>query len=106
MSNIDWKTYLARLKNPGVIVGIVGYVVVILINMGIEVDNTAVMNIVNAVCSVLVLLGVMNTSDTSGVDLPVVIRRERVVADRDGVHLEDTDLVGNRITKAPTPPQE
>lgn len=67
---MEWKTYLARLKNPGVIMAIVGYVIVILLNCGIEVDNAAVTNIANAVCSIMVVLGVMNNSDTDGVDLP------------------------------------
>lgn len=67
---MNWKDYLSRLKNSGTVVAIVGYVIVILVNCGIHVDNTALMNIVNAVCSILVLLGIMNNTDTNGMDLP------------------------------------
>ena len=83
-----WKEYLARLKNPGTVIGIAGYVIIILVNCGIEVDNTAVMNIVNAICSIMVALGIMNNASTAGVDLPTTKKDVMVLPEE--TQAEDT----------------
>ena len=64
------KAYLNRLKNPATVASLVSFVVIILVNFGITIDSTVVTNIVNAVCGIGILLGVMNDPTTSGVDLP------------------------------------
>jgi|GEM_PF-1342908 len=62
--------YLARLKNPGTVTAITGGVIIILINCGIQIDSEAVNNIINAVCGICIILGIMNNPETSGLDLP------------------------------------
>lgn len=63
---------LGRLSNVGTLIAIVSAVVFILTNCGVVVDNEKVMNIVSALCSIGVLLGVLNNPQTSGVYLPFV----------------------------------
>jgi uncharacterized membrane protein len=57
------KILLNRLKNPGTIAALVSFVVIILINFGIKVNVTVLTNVVNAVCGIGLLLGVMNNPD-------------------------------------------
>ncbi len=64
------REYFSRLKNPATIIGISGYVLTILTTLGIEIDNEAIMTIIQSVCAICVLLGILNNPDTSGVDLP------------------------------------
>ena len=64
------QKYWSRLKNPAVVLAIAGYAVTMIADMGISIDNQAVMGVVNAVCSVLILLGIMNNPVTAGIDLP------------------------------------
>ena len=64
------KRYFSRLKNPATIIGISGYVLTILTTLGITLDNEAIMTIIQSVCAICVLLGILNNPDTSGVDLP------------------------------------
>ena len=67
----DWmKTYLKRLKNPATIIGLSGYVLTILSTLGFTIDNETVMTIIKSVCSICVLLGILNNPETSGIDLP------------------------------------
>lgn len=74
MMMIKYQTYWSRLKNPAVVMAIAGYILVILANLGLSIDNTAVLRIINAICSILILLGIMNNPETGGIDLP---RRKR-----------------------------
>lgn len=64
------KTYLERLKNPATIIGLSGYVLTILSTLGFTIDNEAVMTIIQSVCAICVLLGILNNPETSGIDLP------------------------------------
>lgn len=64
------RRYLKRLTNPATIIGITGYVITILSTMGIKIDNEAVMTVVNSVCAICILLGILNNPDTDGLDLP------------------------------------
>ncbi|SKC62686.1 hypothetical protein [Maledivibacter halophilus] len=66
---------LKRLKNPGTIITLVSLVVLILVTNGVEVDSERVMTTVKAVCSIGVVLGILNNPDTSGLDLPFVKRK-------------------------------
>ena len=61
-----------RLSNVGTILALVSAVVFILMQFGITVDSEKVNNVVEAVCSILVLLGVLNNPKTSGLYLPFV----------------------------------
>lgn len=58
------KNILARLKNPSVVISIVSQIVSILLLLNVHVDQSAVSAVVAAVCSVLVLLGIMSNPDT------------------------------------------
>ena len=64
------KKYLERLKNPATIIGITGYTLTILSNLGFNIDNDAVLAVVNSLCAICVLLGLLNNPETSGIDLP------------------------------------
>ena len=61
-----------RLSNVGTIMSLSAAVVFILMQFGITVDSEKVNNVVEAVCSILVLLGVLNNPKTSGLYLPFV----------------------------------
>lgn len=62
--------YLKRLKNPATIIGLSGYILTILSTLGATIDNDAVMTIIQSICAICVLLGIMNNPETSGIDLP------------------------------------
>lgn len=64
------QKYFSRLKNPATIIGIAGYVLTIMTTLGVAINNEAVMTIVQSICAICVLLGILNNPDTSGVDLP------------------------------------
>lgn len=64
------KKYFSRLKNPATIIGIAGYVLTIMTTLGVAIDNEAVMTIIQSVCAICVLLGILNNPDTTGVDFP------------------------------------
>ena len=64
------KKYFMRLKNPATIIGIAGYVLTILTALGIKIDDEVVMTIIQSLCAICILLGILNNPDTSGVDLP------------------------------------
>ena len=58
---------LERLKNPGTVIALVSAVLLILTEVGVQVDNEQIMAIVKAICSIGVILGVMNNPDTPGI---------------------------------------
>lgn len=62
--------YLKKINNFGSIVAIAGFVVVILTANHINIDSNRVMTTVKAVCSILVVLGILNNPTTIGLDLP------------------------------------
>ena len=61
-----------RMSNVGTILALVSAIVFILMQFGITVDSEKVNNVVEAVCSILVLLGILNNPKTSGIYLPFV----------------------------------
>ena len=61
-----------RVSNVGTILALVSAVVFILMQFGITVDSEKVNNVVEAVCSILVLLGILNNPKNSGIYLPFV----------------------------------
>lgn len=67
---MDWKKIIDRLKNPGTVVTLVGLIVLILTQNGVAVDDVRIMTTVKAICGILIVLGIMNNPDTSGLDIP------------------------------------
>lgn len=71
MANCKWKRvqsmkkYFLRLKHPATIIGIAGYIVTIISEFGISIDNDAVMTIIKSVCAICVLLGILNNPETT-----------------------------------------
>ncbi|MEG0180780.1 MAG: phage holin [Peptostreptococcaceae bacterium] len=62
---------LNRLKNTGTIVAITSAVIMIVANLGFDIDSQKVMYIVNALCGIGVALGVLNNPVTPGLDNPM-----------------------------------
>ena len=71
------KAYLNRLKNPATVASLVSFVVIILVNFGINIDSAVVTNVVSAVCGIGILLGVMNDPTTDGIDLPIKNKEDK-----------------------------
>ena len=73
MSN-TLKSIANRLNNKGTIISLVALIVSLLIQFGVDVDSEKVIGIVQTVCSILILLGVMNNPvDNTDVYIPGVI---------------------------------
>ena len=66
------KEYLQRFKNPGTIISIASIVGLLLAQFGVNVDQVWLDNTIKLVCSLCLVLGVMNNPTTGGVDLPVI----------------------------------
>ena len=54
------KSILNRLNNKGTIISLVALIVSLLIQFGFNIDSEKILGIVQTVCSILILLGVMN----------------------------------------------
>ena len=68
----DFKKYMKRFQNVGTILAIVGAIGLILQQFGYKVDMEWLNNTATAICSLLVLLGIANNPQNSGIDLPMV----------------------------------
>jgi len=66
------KEYLKRLANPGTVLSIVSVIGLLLTQFGIKIDLTWLDTTAKLVCSLGLLLGIMNNPTTPGLDLPVV----------------------------------
>ncbi|MGL5634723.1 MAG: phage holin [Sarcina sp.] len=62
--------YFKKLNNTGSIISIVSLIIVILTVNHISVDSERIMDTVKAICSILVILGILNNPTTTGLDLP------------------------------------
>lgn len=62
--------YLKKFNNVGSIVAITSLIIVILTANHINVDSNRIMDTVKSICSILVILGILNNPTTSGLDLP------------------------------------
>ncbi|MCT4597441.1 MAG: hypothetical protein N4A50_06135 [Vallitalea sp.] len=51
---------LNKLTNTKTVIGITSSIILILTSLGIEVDNDQVMTVIKALCSIGILLGIMN----------------------------------------------
>ena len=68
----DLKNYLKRFQNVGTILAIVGAIGLILQQFGYKVDMEWLNNTTTAICSLLILLGIANNPENSGIDLPKI----------------------------------
>ena len=62
------KSLLNRVNNKGTILSLAALIVSLAVQFGCEIDSTKVLGIVQTVCSILIILGVLNdpTNNTSG----------------------------------------
>ena len=54
------KSILARLNNRGTIISFVALIVSLLVQFGLNIDSDKVIEIVQTICSILILLGLLN----------------------------------------------
>ena len=73
----DFKNYMKRFQNVGTILAIVGAIGLILQQFGYKVDMEWLNNTATAICSLLVLLGIANNPQNSGIDLPMVKKNNK-----------------------------
>ena len=64
---MDWN----RFKNPGTVIALVGMIGLLVKQFGIEVDLEWLDTTINLVCSILVVIGLMNNPNTKGIDHPL-----------------------------------
>lgn len=62
------KSILVRLNNKGTIISLAALVVSLLCQFGLDIDSDKILGIVQTICSILILLGLLNdpTESTSG----------------------------------------
>lgn len=63
------KGILTRLKNLGTVMAITSLIVGVLVTNGLIVEGETVIKTVQSICSILVLLGIMNNPETEGIDI-------------------------------------
>ena len=67
------KSIINRLNNKGTIISLVALVVSLLLQFGIDIDSEKILGIVQTVCSILILLGVMNNPiDNTKMYIPAI----------------------------------
>ena len=54
------KSIINRLNNRGTIISLVALIVSLLMQFGFNIDSEKIIGIVQTICSILILLGVMN----------------------------------------------
>lgn len=62
--------YLERFKNTGTVIALSGLIGLLLIQLGVEVNLEWLDTTIKLICSICVVLGVMNNPTTKGVDNP------------------------------------
>ena len=62
--------YLKNLNNAGSIIGISSLIVMILTANHVNIDSNRIMDTIKAICSILVILGILNNPSTTGIDFP------------------------------------
>ena len=62
------KSLLKRLNNKGTIISLAALIVSLLVQFGLNIDSDKVIGIVQTICSILIILGVLNdpTENTTG----------------------------------------
>ena len=67
------KSIINRLNNRGTIISLVALVVSLLLQFGIDIDSERIIGIVQTICSILILLGVMNNPvDNTSMYIPSI----------------------------------
>ena len=67
------KSIINRLNNRGTIISLVALVVSLLMQFGFNIDSEKVLGIVQTICSILILLGVMNNPiDNTAMYIPSI----------------------------------
>ena len=54
------KSLLTRLNNKGTLIALAGLIVSLLVQFGVDIDSEKVIGIVQTICSILIILGVLN----------------------------------------------
>ena len=54
------KSILTRLNNKGTIISLAALIVSLLIQFGVDIDSEKIIGIVQTICSIFILLGVLN----------------------------------------------
>lgn len=54
------KSLYVRLNNKGTILSLAALVVSLLIQFGLEIDSEKIVGIINTICSILIILGLLN----------------------------------------------
>lgn len=54
------KSILTRINNKGTLLALAGLVVSLLIQFGVDIDSEKVLGIIQTICSILIILGVLN----------------------------------------------
>lgn len=54
------KSILKRLNNKGTIISLAALIVSLLIQFGVDIDSEKIIGIVQTICSILILLGLLN----------------------------------------------
>ena len=67
------KSIINRLNNKGTIISLVALIVSLLLQFGMDIDSEKILGIVQTVCSILILLGVMNNPvDNTKMYIPAI----------------------------------
>ena len=67
------KSIINRLNNKGTIISLVALIVSLLLQFGVDIDSEKILGIVQTVCSILILLGVMNNPvDNTKMYIPAI----------------------------------
>ena len=60
------KSILVRLNNKGTIISLAALIVSLIAQFGFDIDSEKVLGIVQTICSILIILGILNdTTDTT-----------------------------------------
>ena len=67
------KSIINRLNNRGTIISLVALIVSLLMQFGLDIDSEKILGIVQTICSILILLGVMNNPiDNTKMYIPAI----------------------------------
>ena len=67
------KSIINRLNNRGTIISLVALIVSLLMQFGFNIDSEKILGIVQTICSILILLGVMNNPvDNTAMYIPAL----------------------------------
>jgi uncharacterized membrane protein len=62
---VQLKQFALRLRKPSTLLSLISQAVSILLLLGVHLDQTVIMGVAAAVCSILVTLGVLSNPDTA-----------------------------------------